>query len=112
MADSEPGRLKPAARLSEIMTHHRNLLTRVPKTAQPWVPTLVRTIFEQPDPASVRAQHAQVVAALKAKLPQAAAHLDGARDDILAFTAFPPRGVAPGLRTPDIVRATERSGRR
>src|SRR4029077_10689447 len=25
-----------------------NLLTRVPKTAQPWVSTLVRTIFEQP----------------------------------------------------------------
>jgi putative transposase len=50
---------------------------------------LVRTIFEQPDAASVRAQHAQVVAALEAKLPAAAAHLDAARDDILAFTAFP-----------------------
>ena len=61
----------------------------MPKTAQPWVSTLVRTIFEQPDPASVRAQHAQVVQALEAKLPQAAAHLDEARDDILAFTAFP-----------------------
>ena len=69
--------------------YHRNLLTRVPKTAQPWVSTLVRTIFEQPDPASVRAQHAQVVAALEAKLPAAAAHLDDAREDILAFTAFP-----------------------
>jgi transposase-like protein len=50
------------------------------------VSTLVRTIFEQPDAASVRAQHAQVVKALEAKLPQAAAHLDEARDDILAFT--------------------------
>ena len=69
--------------------YHRNLLTRVPKSAQPWVSTLVRTIFEQPDPASVRAQHAQVAAALEAKLPAAAAHLDNARDDILAFTAFP-----------------------
>ena len=69
--------------------YHRNLLTRVPKTAQPWVSTLVRTIFEQPDAASVRAQHAQVVQALEAKLPAAAAHLDDARDDILAFTAFP-----------------------
>jgi putative transposase len=69
--------------------YHRNLLTRVPKSAQPWVPALVRTIFEQPDAESVRAQHAQVVAALEAKLPQAAAHLDEARDDILAFTAFP-----------------------
>ena len=61
----------------------------MPKTAQPWVSTLVRTISGQPDPASVRAQHAQVTAALEAKLPAAAAHLDGARDDILAFTAFP-----------------------
>jgi len=53
------------------------------------VSTLVRTIFEQPDPASVRAQHAHVTAALEAKLPAAAAHLDEAREDILAFTAFP-----------------------
>ena len=80
----------PGAAWQRCRTHyHRNLLTRVPKTAQPRVLTLVRTIFEQPDPASVRAQHAQVVAALEAKLPAAAAHLDEARDDILAFTAFP-----------------------
>jgi transposase-like protein len=61
----------------------------VPKSAQPWVPALVRTIFEQPGPASVRARHAQVVAALEARFPAAAAHLDDAREDILAFTAFP-----------------------
>jgi putative transposase len=80
----------PGAAWQRCRTHyHRNLLTRVPKSAQPWVSTLVRTIFEQPDPKTVRAQHAQVVKALEAKLPQAAAHLDEARDDILAFTAFP-----------------------
>ena len=80
----------PGAAWQRCRTHyHRNLLTRVPKSAQPWVSTLVRTIFEQPDPASVRAQHAQVVAALEAKFPAAAAHLDDARQDILAFTAFP-----------------------
>ena len=61
----------------------------MPKSAQPWVATLVRTIFEQPDAASVRAQHAQVVTALEAKFPAAAGHLDDAREDILAFTAFP-----------------------
>jgi putative transposase len=61
----------------------------VPKSAQPWVSTLVRTIFEQPDAASVRAQHAHVVTALEAKFPAAAAHLDEAREDLLAFTAFP-----------------------
>jgi putative transposase len=80
----------PGAAWQRCRTHyHRNLLTRVPKSAQPWVSTLVRTIFEQPDTASVRAQHAQVVQALEAKFPAAAAHLDEARDDILAFTAFP-----------------------
>jgi len=49
-----------------------------------------------PSPAAIWAwksspppQHAHVVQALEAKLPAAAAHLDQARDDILAFTAFP-----------------------
>jgi putative transposase len=80
----------PGAAWQRCRTHyHRNLLTRVPKSAQPWVSTLVRTIFEQPDTASVRAQHAQVVQALETKFPAASAHLDEARDDILAFTAFP-----------------------
>jgi transposase-like protein len=84
------GSVLPGAAWQRCRTHyHRNLLTRVPKSAQPWVSTLVRTIFEQPDAGSVRAQHAQVVTALEAKLPQAAEHLDAARDDILAFTAFP-----------------------
>jgi putative transposase len=80
----------PGASWQRCRAHYaRNLATKVPKSAQPWVSTLVRTIFEQPDAASVRAQHAQVVTALEAKFPQAAAHLDDARDDILAFTAFP-----------------------
>ncbi len=80
----------PGAAWQRCRTHyHRNLLTKVPKSAQPWVSTLVRTIFGQPDAASVRAQHHQVVSALEAKFPAAASHLDEARDDILAFTAFP-----------------------
>jgi putative transposase len=55
----------PGAAWQRCRTHyHRNLLTRVPKSAQPWVSTLVRTIFEQPDADSVRAQHAHVVQAV------------------------------------------------
>ena len=80
----------PGASWQRCRTHyHRNLLTKVPKSAQPWVSTLVRTIFEQPDRDAVFAQHRQVVEALEAKFPNAAEHLDAARDDILAFAAFP-----------------------
>jgi hypothetical protein len=39
----------------------RNLLTKVPKSAQSLVATLVRTIFAQPDAELTRAQHARVV---------------------------------------------------
>ena len=60
----------PGASWQRCRAHYsRNLATKVPKSAQPWVSTLVRTIFEQPDAASVRAQHAQVVTALEAKFP-------------------------------------------
>jgi putative transposase len=59
----------------------------VSKTSQPWVATLVRTIFDQPDEAEVHAQFDRVVAALESKLPAAADHLSSARDDLLAFTA-------------------------
>ena len=71
-------------------THYmRNLLTRVPKSAQPMVATLVRTIFEQPDAASVWAQHARVVDQLTERFPAAAEHLAEAATDVLAFTGFP-----------------------
>ena len=33
-----------------------NLLTRVPRRAQPWVATMVRTIYQQPSPDEVHAQ--------------------------------------------------------
>jgi transposase-like protein len=71
-------------------THYlRNLLTKVPKSAQPWVATMVRTIFDQPDPASVREQFGRVVEAIAAKFPDAADHLDTAQADLLAFAGFP-----------------------
>ncbi|MBB2912599.1 transposase-like protein [Streptosporangium becharense] len=71
-------------------THYlRNLLTTVPKSVQPWVATLVRTIFDQPAAEAVRAQHTWVVDALEAKYPAAATHLGAAREELLAFAAFP-----------------------
>ncbi len=67
----------------------RNLLTRAPKSAQPMVATLVRTIFEQPDAASVWGQHTRVVEQLTERFGDAATHLADAATDVLAFTGFP-----------------------
>lgn len=67
----------------------RNLLTRVPRSAQQWVATAVRSIFEQPDSDSVWAQHSRVVQALQTKYPAAAQLLADAAEDVLAFTHFP-----------------------
>jgi transposase-like protein len=95
-SDAHPGLVAaiaatlPGASWQRCRTHYlRDLLTKVPKTSQPWVATLVRTIFDQPDAVEVHAQFARVVTALEAKLPAAAGHLSAARDDLLAFTAAP-----------------------
>jgi putative transposase len=84
------GATLPGAAWQRCRTHYlRDLLTTVPKSSQRWVATMVRTIFDQPDAAEVAAQFDRVVAALAAKLPRAAEHLAGAREDLLAFTGFP-----------------------
>jgi putative transposase len=84
------GSALPGAGWQRCRTHYaRNLLAKVPKSAQPWVATLLRTVFDQPDAEQVHAQYARVVQALAAKFPTAADHLDQARHDLLAFTAFP-----------------------
>ena len=66
----------------------RNLLTRVPKSAEGLVATTVRTIFQQPSAEAVHAQHARVVEQLDERFPVAAAMLAEA-PEVLAFTACP-----------------------
>jgi transposase-like protein len=71
-------------------THYAaNLMSATPKSSWGWVKALLHSIYDQPDAESVHAQFDRVVDALSEKLPAVADHLDGARDDILAFTAFP-----------------------
>jgi len=67
----------------------RNLLCRVPRSAQPFVATLVRTIFAQPSAAEVAAQLARVVDQLEERFPEVACMLEGAAPDITAFAALP-----------------------
>ena len=66
-----------------------NLLTRVPRRAQPWVATMVRTVYQQPSPEEVHAQLDRVIDQLENRFPQAVSVLAEAGPDILAFTAFP-----------------------
>jgi len=80
----------PGAAWQRCRTHFmRNLLTRVPKSAQSFVATMVRTIFAQPDADTVHEQHARIVDQLATRFPEAAALLAEAATDLLAFTAFP-----------------------
>jgi putative transposase len=60
-----------------------------PKSSWGWVKALLHSIYDQPDAESVHAQFDRVVDALTEKLPHVAEHLETARADILAFTAFP-----------------------
>src|SRR3954452_3337182 len=59
------------------------------KASWPWVRALLHSVDDQPDAASVHAQFDRVLDALADKLPRVAEHLEGARADVLAFSAFP-----------------------
>jgi putative transposase len=67
----------------------KNLLCRVPRSAQPFVATLVRTIFAQPSAEEVQAQLRRVILQLEARFPDVARMLEEAAPDITAFASFP-----------------------
>jgi putative transposase len=84
------GATLPGATWQRCRTHYAaNLMTATPKTSWPWVKTLLHSVYDQPDTTSVHAQYDRLVDAVAEKLPAVAAHLDAARDDVLAFTGFP-----------------------
>lgn len=68
----------------------RNVLAKVPKVAGPMVASIIRTVFVPRGKASlVKAQFGEVVRMLERSHPAVAEMLEDARDDLLAFTAFP-----------------------
>ena len=95
-SDAHPGLVAaigatlPGAAWQRCRTHYAaNLMAATPKSSWPWVRTLLHSIYDQPDAESVVAQYDRVLDALSDKLPKVAEHLDAARPDLLAFTAFP-----------------------
>src|SRR6059058_593573 len=84
------GATLPGASWQRCRTHYAaNLMSVTPKASWPWVKTLLHAVYDQPDAASVHAQFDRMLAAVAGKLPAVAEHLDDARPDVLAFTAFP-----------------------
>jgi transposase-like protein len=95
-SDAHPGLVQaigatlPGASWQRCRTHYAaNLMSATPKTSWPWVRALLHSIYDQPDAGSVQAQFDRVLDALVGKLPAVAEHLEAARADVLAFTAFP-----------------------
>jgi transposase-like protein len=84
------GATLPGAAWQRCRTHYAaNLMAATPKASWPWVKTLLHSVYDQPDAASVHDQYDRLVDAIAGKLPKVAEHLDDARTDVLAFTSFP-----------------------
>jgi putative transposase len=80
----------PGATWQRCRTHYAaNLMSATPKASWGWVKALLHSVYDQPDAEAVHAQFDRVLDALADKLPTAAEHLEAARADICAFTAFP-----------------------
>jgi putative transposase len=67
----------------------RNLLATVPQSAREAIAAIVRTIFAQPDHASALAQLKKVADGLRSRFAKAAALLEDAAEDILAYRHVP-----------------------
>jgi putative transposase len=80
----------PGATWQRCRTHYAaNLMSVCPKSAWPAVKTMLHSVYDQPDATAVHAQFDKLLDSVGSKLPAVAEHLDAARADILAFTAFP-----------------------
>ena len=80
----------PGAGWQRCRTHYAaNLMSVTPKVMWPAVKAMLHSVYDQPDAPAVHAQFDRLIEYVTAKLPAVAEHLERAREDILAFTAFP-----------------------
>ena len=68
----------------------RNVLARVPKGHGEMAAAAIRTVFAQPDAAHVHEQFDTIAVMLGRQLPVVETMMLEAKDDLLAFTTFPP----------------------
>ena len=84
------GATLPGAAWQRCRTHYAaNLMAITPKSSWGWVKALLHSVYDQPDAQAVHAQFDRIIESLAEKLPTVAEHLENARADLLAFTAFP-----------------------
>jgi len=80
----------PGASWQRCRTHYAaNLMSACPKSAWGGVKAMLHSVYDQPDAGSVNAQFDKLIDTVTGPLPAVAEHLDAARADLLAFTAFP-----------------------
>jgi transposase-like protein len=80
----------PGASWQRCRTHYAaNLMSITPKSAWPGVKAMLHSVYDQPDAQAVHAQYDKLLDTVSGPLPAVAEHLDAARADVLAFTAFP-----------------------
>jgi putative transposase len=75
----------------------RSALAHVPTKQRPAVIAMIKTIFAQETAQDAQAQWKSVAAALQERVPRLAALMEEAREDVLAYTAFPK---STGRRSP------------
>jgi len=80
----------PGVAWQRCRTHYAaNLMSVTPKSMWPAVKAMLHSVYDQPDGKAVHAQFERLIDYVQDRLPEACAHLDAARADILAFTGFP-----------------------
>jgi transposase-like protein len=80
----------PGAAWQRCRTHYAfNLMSVTPKAMWPAVKAMLHSVYDQPDHDAVHAQFDRLLDYVAGQLPTVHDHLDAARADLLAFTAFP-----------------------
>ena len=96
ISDQHSGLIAALRRTMQGVAHQRcrvhfarNLLSRVPKGHQEMVAAAFRTVFAYATRAEISEQYDKVSDMLRARFPKAAELMDGAKEELLAFTPFP-----------------------